>query len=178
MQTRNIVGFIASILLTYPLYAEDWLDLRIPSIEASGSLVDVARQLHKLGIRVCVEEVILQEGSVITDLRVRAKDSSLRELLDGLVRSHPDLGWQSEYFLMCPLVRLYRKSTVNDPRNPLNVKLRQFQIKDADLYDISYLIYSNSQEFRNAVNPAGIHVSYFGAVGSEACQPHRLRSDI
>ncbi len=163
MRSISTIAFLIMTLSSQRLPAEDWLDLTIPSIKVSGSLIDCALELRKYGIRVCVEDVALNGEPPLTNLHVTMEGATLRKLMENVTRMQPELGWTSDHFLMCPVLRLFRKSSVDDPRNPLNVRLMQFHIQDGNLYDISKVVYYNSEEFRKAVNPGGIHVSYAGS---------------
>jgi hypothetical protein len=158
-----MIVMLAFVLLASPLQGSDWLDLKLPSMEVSGSLVDVARQLQRYGIRVCVEDVTLQPTAAITGLRMKVQEPTVRGFLEALSRLQPDIGWASDHFLMCPSVRLFRRSSVNDARNPLNARVKQFHVRDADLYDIAQLVYDNCEEFRSVVNPSGLRSGYAGS---------------
>ncbi len=158
------------------LRGADLLDLRLPPMRLEGTLEDFARDLGKLGFRVCVEEVNLSSEPTVAGIHMESRERTLHEIFEQLTRDHPEIGWEKTYFLMCPTLHLFRRSSVRDPRNPLNVVLRQYSFKDADLVEISELIYFSSEQFRSAINPKGLQWARAGSrIGGTSMKPFDLR---
>lgn len=171
---RAFSGLILIWLGCVPLLAQpaarptSWLDLKIPSIDVDGTWRDFAKALHRYGLRVNIEDIVLA-GMNADEVRVsiRASDISLRDLLNQMAEQSPDLGWEESGFEMCRSIELFRKrSRWNPTKNPLNIKFKEFSFKDKKFKltsgFLSELVYNHSPELQNFVNP--LKLSPGGAV--------------
>jgi hypothetical protein len=176
MRRHIAVAILVITAFSPSLTAADFLELKLPPAKFEGTLVDIAADLGKLGFRVCVEEVNLSSEPVVSGIHIESRGETLREFLDQLARDHPDIGWEGAHFVMCPVIHLFKKSSVHDSRNPLNVVLRQFSFRDADLISLSELVYYSSEQFRKTINPNGIAWAYAGSrISGASMTPSALR---
>ncbi len=126
--------------------------------------MNVVTELHKhVPVRICLEDVQLGGAGNVDNISLDLKDVSLKEVLDRVANAQSDVGWRTTTFLMCPIIHIFRRSSYEDARNPLNVTVSTFALNNDDLWDLPLLVYMNSSDFRNAVNPGGGNLSYAGS---------------
>ena len=70
---RLLVAFTILALLSRTGQAVHWLDMKMPPIEVDGSLFDVAIELHKIPLRVCIEDVNLSSEPGLNHIHLKVK---------------------------------------------------------------------------------------------------------
>lgn len=164
----KLLTFLSMWIYLCPVTAQsvrtspDWLDMKVPSIDVDGSWLEFARELNKLGVRVCIEDVVLTGMSPSeVQIRVQASDISLRDLLNQIVDGSRELGWEEGGFLMCRVITLFRREARGSfTENPLDTRIQSFSFQDEMLEpsttSVSDLLYNHSPELRAIVNPKNL----------------------
>jgi len=121
------------------------LDFRIQHIVFENSTMkDALTLLREYGIQVGLERAPSHAGEARFSQQLR--NVRVKDILDYLTQADPRYAYET---VGCNLIHVYPKNAKEDPDNLLNVKIKEFEVHQYDLYKAIYHIAHLAPELRD-----------------------------